>query len=117
VATFGSGIEDKMFALAWNLTPVAQLRTRKALRFAEESSEYCCVWRSTELQYGIRPREEGGQHELTGASLASSVCLQRRKHLPPPGLAQPHDQDIPWAVSLRLKRSKSEAELSSFICY
>jgi hypothetical protein len=30
VATFGSGTEDKMFALAWNLTPVAQLGTRKA---------------------------------------------------------------------------------------
>jgi hypothetical protein len=69
----------------------------------------------TELQYGIRPRE-GGQRELTGASIQSSVCLQARKPIPPLGLAQPHNEGMPWAVSLRLKRSKREADHSSFIC-
>jgi hypothetical protein len=77
VATFGSSIEDKMFALAKNLTRVAQLWTRKSLHFAEERSEYCCVWRSTGLQYGISPRE-GGQRELTGASVAPYVCRSQR---------------------------------------
>jgi len=68
----------------------------------------------TELQYGIRP-SEGGQRELIGASIASSVCLQGRKHIPPLGLAKSHDQGIPWAVSLPLKWSKRDADHSSFI--
>ena len=111
VATFGSGIEDKMSALAWNLTHVTQLRKHEALQVPEKSSEYCCVLR----RYGIRPRE-GGKHEAAEASIALSVGPQGQKHIPPLGLTQPRNRGTPWAVSLRLKRSKREDEQSSFIC-
>jgi hypothetical protein len=43
VATFGSGCEDKMSALPWNITPVPQLRKREVLRAPKEIFECCCV--------------------------------------------------------------------------